>query len=131
MATHSSILAWRIPWTEEPGGYSPWGQAESDSTEAAHTQSHQKPQVLVFYLLGAFNAADFLPQHLFSASLAPYLGFFSSLGRTTFHLICRRVLIWPLKVAFRGWDIALLFSLYTLSLRKLSCIHSCFSSRSR
>ena len=21
MATHSSILAWRIPWTEEPGGY--------------------------------------------------------------------------------------------------------------
>ena len=25
MATHSSILAWKIPWTEEPGGYSPWG----------------------------------------------------------------------------------------------------------
>ena len=23
MATHSSILAWRIPWTEEPGGYGP------------------------------------------------------------------------------------------------------------
>ena len=26
MAIHSGILAWRIPWTEEPGGlYSPWG----------------------------------------------------------------------------------------------------------
>ena len=25
MATHSSILAWSLPWTEEPGGYSPWG----------------------------------------------------------------------------------------------------------
>ena len=25
MATHSSVLAWRIPWTEEPGGYGPWG----------------------------------------------------------------------------------------------------------
>ena len=25
MGTHSSILAWEIPWTEEPGGYSPWG----------------------------------------------------------------------------------------------------------
>ena len=25
MKTHSSILAWRIPWTEEPGGYSRWG----------------------------------------------------------------------------------------------------------
>ena len=23
-ATHSSILAWGIPWTEEPGSYSPW-----------------------------------------------------------------------------------------------------------
>ena len=29
MATHSSILAWRIPWTEEPGGYRPWGHKES------------------------------------------------------------------------------------------------------
>ena len=25
MATHSSILAWRIPWTEEPGRLQPWG----------------------------------------------------------------------------------------------------------
>ena len=25
MATHSSILAWRIPWTEEPGGLQPMG----------------------------------------------------------------------------------------------------------
>ena len=24
MATHSSILAWRVPWTEEAGGYGPW-----------------------------------------------------------------------------------------------------------
>ena len=30
MATHSNILAWRIPWTEEPGRYSPWGRKESD-----------------------------------------------------------------------------------------------------
>ena len=34
MATHSSVLAWRIPWTEEPGGYSPQGCKESDMTEA-------------------------------------------------------------------------------------------------
>ena len=34
MATHSSILAWRIPWTEEPDRlYSPWGRRESDTTE--------------------------------------------------------------------------------------------------
>ena len=33
MAPHSSTLAWKIPWTEEPGGYSPWGREESDTTE--------------------------------------------------------------------------------------------------
>ena len=33
MATHSSILAWKIPWTEELAGYSSWGHKESDTTE--------------------------------------------------------------------------------------------------
>ena len=35
MATQPSILACRIPWTEEPGRlqYSPWGRTESDTTE--------------------------------------------------------------------------------------------------
>ena len=33
MATHSSILAWRIPQTEDPGGRRPWGCKESDMTE--------------------------------------------------------------------------------------------------
>ena len=32
MATCCSILAWRIPWTEEPG-CSPWGGKESDTSE--------------------------------------------------------------------------------------------------
>ena len=33
MATHSSMLAWEIPWTEEPGaGYSPWAHKELDTT---------------------------------------------------------------------------------------------------
>ena len=32
MATNSSILPWRIPWAEEPVGYSPWGRKESDAT---------------------------------------------------------------------------------------------------
>ena len=33
MATHSSVLAWRIPWTEEPAGYSPWGCKRLDMSE--------------------------------------------------------------------------------------------------
>ena len=33
MATHSSVLAWRIPGTGEPGGCCLWGHTESDTTE--------------------------------------------------------------------------------------------------
>ena len=33
VATHSSVLAWRSPWTEEPGGYLLWGPKESDTTK--------------------------------------------------------------------------------------------------
>ena len=43
MATPFSILAWKTPWTEEPGRlYSPWGCKESDTTErlSIHTRTH-------------------------------------------------------------------------------------------
>ena len=33
MATHSSVLAWRIPWTEEPGGLQSMGLHKLDMTE--------------------------------------------------------------------------------------------------
>ena len=37
MATHSSILAWKIPWMEKLGaGYCPWGRKESGTTERLH-----------------------------------------------------------------------------------------------
>ena len=39
MATHSNILAWRIPWSEETGGLYAWGCKESDMTERlTHTK---------------------------------------------------------------------------------------------
>ena len=42
MATDSSILAWRIPWTEEPGGLqSRGGRKEWIITEHTHTQLHK------------------------------------------------------------------------------------------
>ena len=41
MATHSSILAWRIPWTEELVGYTPWGRKEPDMTVQLNTQAHK------------------------------------------------------------------------------------------
>ena len=41
MATHSSIFAWRIPWTEDPGRLQSMGLQELDTTEGlstAHTR---------------------------------------------------------------------------------------------
>ena len=40
-ATHSSLLDWRIPWTEEPG-YSPWGHKELDMTERLRTAQYSE-----------------------------------------------------------------------------------------
>ena len=54
MATHSSILAWRILWTEKPGGCCPWGCTESDTTEATQQQQPQKE------LLGPFRNVSFM-----------------------------------------------------------------------
>ena len=36
MASHSSTFAWKIPWTEEPGGLQSMGSLESDTTERLH-----------------------------------------------------------------------------------------------
>ena len=46
MATHSSILAWRISWTEQPGGLHacPWCSKESDMTEAT-----ERSHMLIYY----------------------------------------------------------------------------------
>ena len=36
MAPHSSTLAWKIPWTEEPGGLQSMGSLQLDTTERLH-----------------------------------------------------------------------------------------------
>ena len=53
MATHSRILAWIIPWTEEPGRYSPWGHRALETTEATWHACMQKLRIL-------FYVGDFL-----------------------------------------------------------------------
>ena len=40
MATHSTILAWRIPWTEEPGGLASMGSQESDTAYQLNHHHH-------------------------------------------------------------------------------------------
>ena len=41
MATHSSIIAWKIPWTEEPGGLQSMGSQMSDTNERLHFHFHR------------------------------------------------------------------------------------------
>ena len=42
MATHSSILAWESLWTEEPGGYNPWGRIRVGHGLATKQQQKMK-----------------------------------------------------------------------------------------
>ena len=42
MATHSSTLAWKIPWTEEPGRLQSTGSQRSDTTERLHFHELEK-----------------------------------------------------------------------------------------
>ena len=44
MATRSSILAWRIPWTEEPGGLQSIGSKEADTAEQLSTAQPRSDQ---------------------------------------------------------------------------------------
>ena len=51
MATHSSVLAWRIPCTEEVVGYSPQGRKELDTTEQlSHTLEYGNKMAIAFWL---------------------------------------------------------------------------------
>ena len=52
MATDSNILAWRIPWTEEPGRLcGPWGRKEPDTTDRlTHTHTHTHTHTKTFQI---------------------------------------------------------------------------------
>ena len=49
MATHSSILAWRIPWPEELADYCPWDRKELDTTERLSMHSSAFAKSKVYY----------------------------------------------------------------------------------
>ena len=63
MATHSSILAWRVPWTEELGGLQSTGRKESDTTERLHLHLHLPSR--------CYPGDEVLPQEQCSSDLKP------------------------------------------------------------
>ena len=73
MAFHSSTLAWRIPWTQEPGSYSLWGHKESDTTERLHFH----------FLLGPYHFCSLLSPSLHEMfPLSNFLEEISSLSQS-------------------------------------------------
>ena len=82
MVIHSSILAWRIPWREEPGGHSPRGHKESDMTERLHTSHTMQTfmfmlPMLLLLLLRRFSCVRLCVTPETAAHQAPpSLGFF-------------------------------------------------------
>ena len=55
MATHSIILAWRIPWTEEPSRLQSMGSQESDTIEQlSTTQQHSNEVIIIKMCLSPF-----------------------------------------------------------------------------
>ena len=123
MATHCSILAWKIPWTEEPGGYSPWGYKESNTTERPGTlyvrvsicklvnlglkvfkiRSLSRPKIIYTHLskITLNNYALLPPCELclitnFRAQKLRVRSIMThSQGYSIPHLLCTKVLIWP------------------------------------
>ena len=62
MATHSSIPAWRIPWTEEPGGLHPPGCKELDTAEQLSTHVTQQLNMRRSFLFTlTFKVAEEIP----------------------------------------------------------------------
>ena len=55
MTTHSSSLAWKIPWTEEPGRLQPMGRKESDTTERLHFYVINISPLSVMYVVNIFT----------------------------------------------------------------------------
>ena len=56
MATHCSILAWKIPWTEKPGGlYIVHGVTELDTTERLHFHNISNFFIIIFFVMVIYN----------------------------------------------------------------------------
>ena len=89
MAAHSSILAWRIPWTQEPGNHRPLGRKESDTIERLTISSSVAP---FFFWLQSFPASGSFPLSRLFASGRKYWSFsirISSFNEYSGLIFCR------------------------------------------
>ena len=76
VATHSSVLAWEIPWMGILGGYSPWGRKELDMTEWLNNKARvsakdEWPLCLVVVTLG--TVPHLAPYGIFQARILEWV----------------------------------------------------------
>ena len=121
MATHSSTLAWKIPWTEEPGSYSPWGRKESDTTEQLHSHSFTDYCSFIVRLESRWNKSSNL-SFLFKIVLA-ILGFHCILilqSACQFLQKCLLGFLWGLHLNYLqiNWESTSILTLISLSVYK-------------
>jgi len=71
MVPYSNILAWRIPWTEEPGGLQSMGSKESDTTEpltlsllSLGNYSHRKKAPPIFWMFAIYSPFLYKAQNI-------------------------------------------------------------------
>ena len=60
MTTHSSILAWKIPWTKESGGLLSMGHEDLDTTEQLNDNDNHCPSPVILVVLKILYLKDFL-----------------------------------------------------------------------
>ena len=118
MATHSSVLDWKIPWIQESGGYSPWGLRESYMTEYSRTASNVPP---TFFVSTCSSVAKSCPtpwtvarqaslSFTFSLSLLKLL-FIESVMPSSHLVLCRPLLLLPsVFPSIRSFPISWLFA---------------------
>ena len=99
MATHSSILAWRIPWTEEPGGLQSTApqRVRHDWSNSAHSLAFPER-----WIVGIIRYVVF--RHTFLTLDAGYMGVFSLwrfIKHIWFVLFCVYVIL-PLNIQNRA-----------------------------
>ena len=136
VVTHSAILAWRIPWTEDPGGLKSMGSQESDTIQQLSHQYHSQlmaqnpnfPQICeslcfdkvnILLFIVSIILALFLVSHLyvfyFSFFAVTYLALSQVFSCCTIKVVCVLFFSFP-------------FCTFISSLKQLGCYIFPFSS---
>ena len=103
MATHSSVLAWKIPWTDNLVGYSPWGGKELDTTERL-TRWDNEPMLpgiwgVFIWTLCYLVQRRYTKTNIHGSPKPTFLEILSTRGKTAFRAILTfRMFMWYLPV---------------------------------